>query len=393
MKTAKRSNTFVVAALATTLGTGVLLAQDADVDTLYQGDLKPGVTVRVETTAQSDLGDAMRSGRAVVISGQPKSQSKTVVASTPRDVHVVKSGDTLWDICQTYYADPYVWPRVWSYNPNISNPHWIYPGDEVQLAPPGLGNLDAEMTPAGAEESPMVRQSAARSLAGGLLHRNRAYVDSAELEKSGVLSGSRLERMLLAQHDEAYVEFEKNRDIRAGDSFAVYKIVKKVKGASEEGDAFLVEIIGWVRVSRFDEETGVARVTIGESIGAIERGAIVGPVQRTFELVPVRANQQEMQARITAHLDPGIMFSKHQVVFIDKGHEDGVLEGNRFFATRKRDLHREMNRQKDAHESYPWEVIGEVRVIETRAHTSACIVTGAISEMEDGQRLEMVRGY
>jgi nucleoid-associated protein YgaU len=48
-------------------------------------------------------------------------------------LHTVKKGDTLWDICDTYFANPWQWPRVWSYNPDILNPHWIYPGEVVRL--------------------------------------------------------------------------------------------------------------------------------------------------------------------------------------------------------------------------------------------------------------------
>jgi len=41
--------------------------------------------------------------------------------------HTVVPGDTLWDLCAKYLNNPWYWPRVWSYNPEISNPHWIYP--------------------------------------------------------------------------------------------------------------------------------------------------------------------------------------------------------------------------------------------------------------------------
>src|SRR6185503_17653255 len=56
------------------------------------------------------------------------------------ELHVVRKGDTLWDICTYYFNDPYQWPKVWSYNPPITNPHWIYPGDLVRLLPKGMFN-------------------------------------------------------------------------------------------------------------------------------------------------------------------------------------------------------------------------------------------------------------
>lgn len=47
--------------------------------------------------------------------------------------YVVKEGDTLWDIASVFLRDPWYWPEVWYVNPQVENPHLIYPGDELQL--------------------------------------------------------------------------------------------------------------------------------------------------------------------------------------------------------------------------------------------------------------------
>lgn len=49
------------------------------------------------------------------------------------DQYVVKKGDTLWDISAHFLQDPFLWKEVWGYNPQIENPHLIYPGDVVSL--------------------------------------------------------------------------------------------------------------------------------------------------------------------------------------------------------------------------------------------------------------------
>ena len=48
-------------------------------------------------------------------------------------VYTIKKGDTLWDISARFLKDPFLWPKLWERNPYISNPHWIYPGNQVQL--------------------------------------------------------------------------------------------------------------------------------------------------------------------------------------------------------------------------------------------------------------------
>src|SRR5262245_12653178 len=67
--------------------------------------------------------------------GKPGQPSRGPVPET----HTIKKGDTLWDICKNVLGSPWEWPKVWSYNPNITNPHWIFPGDTIRLVP---GSID-----------------------------------------------------------------------------------------------------------------------------------------------------------------------------------------------------------------------------------------------------------
>jgi hypothetical protein len=56
------------------------------------------------------------------------------IKSTAPMHYTVKRGDTLWGIASMYLKDPWLWPEVWIINPQIPNPHLIYPGDTLALA-------------------------------------------------------------------------------------------------------------------------------------------------------------------------------------------------------------------------------------------------------------------
>jgi len=47
------------------------------------------------------------------------------------EVYIIQKGDTLWDLANQYYGDPYLWPQLWERNQYILDAHWIYPGDPL----------------------------------------------------------------------------------------------------------------------------------------------------------------------------------------------------------------------------------------------------------------------
>ena len=60
-------------------------------------------------------------------------QDDSVLKDGHPERYVVRKGDTLWDISNTFLNTPWLWPEIWQVNPQIANPHLIFPGDVVSL--------------------------------------------------------------------------------------------------------------------------------------------------------------------------------------------------------------------------------------------------------------------
>ena len=91
----------------------------------------PAKTEKKPSEKPASIGDAEKA----LATGEKPQATLTAVSAGPNEItHVVKTGDTLWDLAKEYLKDPFRWPDVFQRNTDIvENPHWIYPGETIRI--------------------------------------------------------------------------------------------------------------------------------------------------------------------------------------------------------------------------------------------------------------------
>lgn len=317
--------------------------------------------------------------------------------------HVVRRGDTLWDITGHYYRNPWMWPRVWSYNGQVQNPHWIYPGDHIKLRNDGGGAEQASRSGLNDRRASVPPDT--------VFLRDEGFVDDERRDVWGVISGSPEDRMLLSEGNVVYLEIKDDHEPKANQELTIFRPTRST------GKGAVVQVLGTVRIEAFDQKKKIARAKIIESLDAVERGAKVGPVGRRFDVVPPVRNKGDVVAKVAMSVYPRVYHAQNQVVFLDKGSDDGLAPGNRLFILRRGDAWRstlsgsgdlsdkrvkdtdklgpetESARGTNRDKEYPDEIVGELRVLRVREKSATCLVTTSRAEIVQGDLAVARKGY
>lgn len=251
----------------------------------------------------------------------------------PQRYTVVK-GDTLWDISNRFLQNPWMWPEIWHVNPQIDNPHLIYPGDVIRMIYlDGVPRLTVDSSNRVVKLSPKIRvvddNGAIPSIPldeiNNFLSRSR-IVTAEQLEKAPHVVSGESERLVVGKGDRVYARGDFDDDVsvygiyRKGDTY-IDPVTKELLGvqALDIGSGkmrALDEQIATLLMTRSTEE-----VRIGDRLLVEEERAI----DSTF--FP-SAPEQDVDALIIA-VEGGVsQVGKYDVVVINRGEREEMAVGH-----------------------------------------------------------------
>lgn len=259
------------------------------------------------------------------------------------DSYTVVKGDTLWDISARFLQNPWMWPEIWQVNPQIDNPHLIYPGDVITLIYlDGRPRLTVErgeesrtyrMTPDTVKLSPQVRviplseaiPTIPLDAIDTFLSQSRIVSAEQLNEAPYVIAGGR-ERLVVGAGDFLYARGQ------FADNVPVYGVYRRgdtyVDPDTNEVLGIQALDIGTVKVRDLDGDIGTMAITrTTEEIRIKDR--LLTHEQRAINsnFFP-SAPDVDLKGKILA-VEGGLsQVGKLDVVIVNRGEREGLREGN-----------------------------------------------------------------
>ena len=316
----------------------------------------------------------------------------------------VTPGDTLWDIAGRYLYAPWQWPRLWQHNPQIANPHLIYPGDTLLLSDcQGTPCLQLERGQRVVKLSPQVRTLPRREaiepipmeIARAFL-RDHRVVDSAEaLQTLAYVVAGNDRRLISGAGDKLYVR----GDVPSHGEVGIYRQSEPYQAM--DGTPLGLELINVgiarsldrndrSREEQSSEERGnddIAQLEVVSSSQEVRVNDIVLALEDReldSEFMP-RAPLNRVEGHIIA-VPGGVRFiGRYQIVTLDIGTLEGLQAGHVLQVNQKGELINDPRTQELV--QLPNSEAGTVMVFKPYDHVSYALVMQASRVLEVGDQV------
>lgn len=276
--------------------------------------------------------------QAAAASEADRNMSVPLAPDAP-STYVVQKGDTLWDISSRFLSQPWYWPEIWYVNPEIKNPHLIYPGDTLRLVYGADGRPQIRVE----RGNTVVLRPQIRSLpldqaipaipyeVVASFMSKPSVVSKEEAEKLPYVVAQRERRSIAGMGDEFYA---RGVSTSVGTRYNVVHLGDRIKDP-DSGDflGFQGVYTGAARVER--EATGtegpesLAKLSVLDSARETLDGdrLVAESLEVPLDFMP-HAPTQPVDGSIISLVDGLTTIGQYQVVVVNRGKQHGLEPGH-----------------------------------------------------------------
>jgi len=274
-----------------------------------------------------DRGQSSQTGQTMVLVSEPV----PLAAGAPEE-YIVQVGDTLWDIAATFLRDPWYWPEVWYVNPQVDNPHLIYPGDVLALVTidgqQRITNIrastyrvspSARITPLSESITSIPYEQIAAFLSKGLV------LEKDQVEQLPYILATRGDHMMASAGNDIYIRG--GQPSPNGTQFSVVHVGDELTDPDDN------DVLGYqgIYVGEGAQSRGGDPATV--SLTDTNREALTGDrlVPETVD-IPLnffpKAPDITVEGQIISVVDGVSLIGQYQVVVVNRGGRNGLAPGD-----------------------------------------------------------------
>jgi hypothetical protein len=261
-------------------------------------------------------------------------------------VHTVVEGDTLWDLSAKYLGSPWKWTEVWERNRFITNPHYIFPGIQVVIVPPGAREIALGQEPASASgpaDSAAAVAPPAETVepaVPAVAPPRVPYLDikpadfvragefSREAPKGiGNIQGGKEPKVGFVEGDTVYLSLRK--EIPAGQLLGVYRVRGPIASSGKRPvSGYVTYLIGVIQA--VPPVDGQATARVRQSFEDLTRADLISEVIPAYTPVRIDPGADGIPSSVITGRLENKELAQGDFIYLDQGASAGVAVGNVF---------------------------------------------------------------
>lgn len=283
-----------------------------------------------------------------------QSGAQTGALTAGQSSHDVVKGDTMWDLSGKYWSNKFSWPKMWSYNPQVRNPHWIFPGQKLFLSEPdqaaqGENVREVQLTveklvpekmaevakaPASGEAKKAAEEKAAQAAEDKkkasvkvVPDRAQDYLAVERPARLGTLGNEQATKLFTAKNEEMEFRPASSGAVKVGDRLTIFDDTREITHPTTGAViGRQVKVLGDMVVTRIGENTAWGRVLT--SYDVIEDGFGLMAYREPITYVEKASSGSKVDGVVLAGKQEMTLFTNEDAIFLDKGKDDGIVVGS-----------------------------------------------------------------
>lgn len=310
-------------------------------------------------------------------------------------IYVIKQGDTLWGLSERFIKDPKYWPNMWSKNSQVTNPHFIYPGQKLRIFPDRLEFIPTEQAvpvavtvtkqstaPVAAVAETLQEIAAEKTYA---VYGTEGFLAEKGARPYGLIIGAQHGRIVTGVDDIVYTDIGADMKAASGDKFTVFRkdvAINHPLNNEEMGNKMIP--LGTLQLT--DVEKKSSRAIITRSTREISPGSFLFPYKEGERReVALKSTKNDLKGYIIESFTGANIIAAGEIVYIDLGSSQGAEVGNMLYVVR--DVTIDQQHVQGRIDRLPQELLGALVVVETNKKSATALVVKSIETIYKGDRI------